>query len=156
MGNLNNIRRHAVKPGKLVSINLDMISADHKLPVEHLGQANFGFVNDSLRGSGSESIKLAQAAKGQLTPEGLVRVREANRETVAKHSVRSHSGFCYDGPDGEPDKANPVPSTPAGIAEVVNALPDDIFDQVLAFVLNPENFRERPIEAKAEDIAKKS
>jgi hypothetical protein len=153
---LNNIKRHSLKAGKTIAVVINNISDKHVLHCEHLGDSNRGFVADSLRGAGSEGIKLvASAKKGNATPEQYARVRDANRETLVKHSVRSHEGFCYDGDDGEPNLSDPVPNTADGIAAVVAALPNDIFDMVLDKVLNPENYRDTPIALPADEVAKK-
>lgn len=151
---LNNIRRHGIKPGKIIKVVLNMISDDHVLHIEHLGSSNFGYVNDAVRGAGSDEIK-AIVGGGAKTPEQRQRIRDANRETVSKHSVRGHDGFLYDDVNGEPDPAKPVKQDAAGIAEVVNALPDDIFDIVLAIAVNQENFRDVVAAAKPDDLAKK-
>jgi hypothetical protein len=157
---LNNIKRHGVKAGATRTLVLNMISADAELEIEHLGQSNFAFINDAMRGAGSDEVK-AIIGRGEITQSQREKNRLANRETVAKHAVRAVRGFYFDHPtlrdaDGDPvpDTENPVPSTKEGILQVVHALPDDIFDLVLAFALNQEHFRKQAPSA-IEETAKK-
>jgi hypothetical protein len=149
---LNNLRRGALKPGKTIPVILNMFPGSPTLHCEHLGNENYGFINDMMRGSGAEGVKVGATSR---SPEALGRVRTANREIVAKHSVRRIEGFYYDDADGNPDLSKPVPSTLAAIAEVINALPDDVFDMLLAVVSDSERYRDVPITASADDIAKK-
>lgn len=149
---LNNVRKQAIKVGKVVALEMNQLVGNPILYVEHLGETNFGFVNDSFAQAGSKAIR----GGGNSSPEGVRRAREANRETVARHSVRKlGDGWFYDDENGNPDAGRPVPSSPTGIAEVVDSLPDEVFDSLLIFVINAENFRDTPITTSAGELAKK-
>jgi len=159
---LNNLRRGALKPGKTIPVIMNMFTYRDAngtvchpiIHCEHLGSENYGFINDMMRGAGADGVRVA--AHTARTPDQVVRVRGANREQVAKHSARRLEGFFYDDADGNPDLSKPVPSTSAGLAEVINALPDDVFDMLLSIVTDSENYRDVPIAASPDDIAKKS
>lgn len=144
---LNNIKRHSVKPGAIRTVVLNTISPETEMDIECLGQSNFSFMNDQTRGAGSEEVK-AILGRTASTPEQREKNRLANRETLAKHSVKAVRGFYYDHPtekdeDGDPmpDLSNPVPSDAKGIRDAVMALPDDMFADLMTFALDENNFR---------------
>ncbi len=147
---LNNLRSRGPKVGKLIPIVLNQFPGDPILHCEHLGSTNQAFMADSLRSAGTEAVRSSKT----ISMEEIAINRIENRKTVAQFSVRKLEGFYYDDADGGRDLSRPVPSTPEGIAEVVDALSDADFDIVLTMVRNLENFRDAPV-AKPEDVAKK-
>lgn len=151
---LNNVRKQKLKAGKVVPLVMNQLYGDPVLNVEHLGETNFGYLNDALAQAGAKAARFT--GQQQRTPEQIQRERDENRATVTKHGVRSlGEGWYHDDKDGNADKSRPVESTPAGIAEVVNALPDEVFDSLFLFCLNGENFRDVAIAMPADELAKK-
>jgi hypothetical protein len=152
---LNNLRRYDVKAGKSVPLILNMIPGDPVLHLEHLGESNHRFINDKVRGTGTDAVR-ASALRGTSDVDARQKVRDENRETVARYCVHRVEGFFYDDAAGNPDPTSPVPNTPEGFMQVIRSLPDWIFDIVLAFVVNAANFMERVVAGDAADVAKKS
>ncbi len=136
------IRSAGLKPGKTVPLILNMLPGEPVIHVEHLGDENTGFLNDAIA---KANAKAALGTKGQkLSRAKLDEMREKNRATLAKHSVRSLEAKHSDG----------RAATDKDIPEFVDALPADVVDIVVQFVNDAENFRDR-MESKPEDLAEK-
>lgn len=128
---------------KPVRLTLNQLSGQPWLEVVHLGETNVEFWADALAQAGTRA---AQGGHQALTPAQVAEARLKNRDSVARYAVRGLGGFRHD--DGRE-------ATMADIAELVGSLPASVFDSVLAFVMNPENFRERP-QGDPKEIAGKS
>jgi hypothetical protein len=115
-----------------VELVLQQIAGDPVLVVRHLGETNKPFMNDALARAGSSSV----GKKKRLTTAEIAANRLDNRETVAKYAIVNLKNVFDD--DGKP-------ATVSDITDVVMALPDDVFDTVLRFVSDPDNFRDRPL-----------
>jgi len=161
---LNNLKRHAPKAGKLIKVTLNILGPDAWLEVEHLGLTNLGFMNDKARGAGSDSVQSIGTRSGELSPAEREKNRIANRETVAKHSVRNLGGIYHDHPtlrdedgDAVPDLSNPVASDAQGIYDVVMSLDDATFADLMMLVMNGDYFRpEKKRTEPVGEVAKKS
>jgi hypothetical protein len=145
-----------LQTGKTVELVLNqlVILGEHPvLVVEHLGETNKAFWNDALAKANVKATDGARRTK--LTPADVIAGRIKNREAVAKFSVRGTIGFYHDHADrpGVPDPARPA--TNVDIRDIVMALPDEVFDSVLAFVINGENFREHAIAGDPKELAGK-
>lgn len=151
---INNVRKQAIKVGKTVDLVMNQLVGDPVLRVEHLGESNFGYLNDSLAQAGAKAARFG--GQQQRTPEMIKRERDENRATVAKHGVRGlGTGWFHDDANGNADTTKPVKSDEAGIREVVDSLPDEVFDSLFLFCLNAENFRDHAIAVPADELAKK-
>ena len=130
--------------GVTVELSLDMLQGVPVIAVEHLGESNSGFYSDQI----ARANRRAALGRGRerLTPEKVNEARAENRETLARHSVR----HLVDVKHSDGTKADDT-----SIRDFVMALPDDVFDTVLVFVSNPENFRSRSIASDPKDVAKK-
>lgn len=150
-----NIRAQEVVVDKTVPLVVNQLvglpGVDPTLHVVHLGESNTAFWNDALARAGTST---ATTRRGKPTAAMIRANRADNRKTVAKYAVRGIEGFYHDGADGRPDAARPA--TLADVDELIDSLPDEVFDTVLAFVSNPENFRERPVEGDVKELSGKS
>lgn len=139
-----NLEIQKLAPGKVVPLVLNQLAGEPVLHVEHLGESNTEFWNDAIAKAGTRAS--AGNTRRAVTAATIREARDSNRKTVAKYAVRGLENIVDD--DGNA----------AGIAEipaVVAALPDEVFDSVLAFCSNPENFRERSIDGNARELAGK-
>lgn len=151
---LNNVRKQALKGGKTVDLVMNQLVGDPVLKVEHLGETNFGFLNDALAQAGAKAARFSGQA--QRTPEQIKRERDENRAIVIKHGVRALvSGWYHDDASGGADLKRPVDNDAKGIELVIRSLPDEVFDSVYIFCLNGENFRDSAVATQPEDLAKK-
>jgi hypothetical protein len=124
---------------------LSILGAAPVLVVEHLGESNTQYWNDSIARANAEGAVNGRRRRVQLSAAKIREIRERNREIVAKYSVRATRGFFHDYADrpGVPDPKRPA--TSADIADIVRALPDDVFDELFEFVQEPGNFRDQEI-----------
>jgi hypothetical protein len=140
----SNLSAQAVAPGKVVPLTLYQLTGDPVLHVCHLGESNAEFWNDAIAKANARSVGATKRAS--ITAKVLREARDTNRVTVAKYAVKGLEGFKDRmGREG----------TLEHVELIIKALPDDVFDTVLAFCQNPDNFRDRPIEGDAEVIAGK-
>jgi hypothetical protein len=152
------VTNQALRQGATVELVLNqlvILGESPVLVVEHLGESNRAFWNAALA-EARATTKAGQAGRvAKLTDAQVAKARMENRETVAKYSVRATHGFFHDRVDapGIPDSKRPA--GPEDIRDVVMSLPDEVFDSVMAFVVNPENFRERAIADDPKAIAGK-
>lgn len=133
------------KAGKTVELRLHKLVGDPVLVVEHLGATNSEYWNNALARANVARATGGLAGK-KMTAEGVVTQRNENREIATKFSVRGLKNVFHD------DKS---PATAKDIPAVVASLPDDVFDDVWTFVMDPNNFRDDVIEGDAEELAKK-
>lgn len=151
------VSQQALKPAKTVELVLNqlVILGEHPiLVVQHLGESNKPFWNDALAKASANAADRGRNKK--ITPAEIDAGRAANRTTVAKFAVVDTRGFFHDYTDrpGFPDHMKPA--TKADIPEIINALPNEVFDSVMSFVLNAENFRDHDgAFADPEALAKK-
>lgn len=137
---------------RTVPCRLHQLVGEPVLHVLPLGEANAEFWSDSIARANTKRAQRVQ--KGfrhvddgpEITAEGIREARAENRETVARFCVRGFDGITHD--DGTPATADDIPA-------IVRSLPDDVFDHLLAFVSNPENFRAGPPMGDPEAIAGK-
>jgi hypothetical protein len=153
---IGNLQRQRVQPGKVVRRVLDMLVGNPVLLLRHLGSTNAEWMSHLLSAPDEDARALGATATNEAERQ---RNMLRNRESVARFACAGVEGFYFDGADGGPDYERPVPSTPDGIMEVMLSLSDDVFNvYVLPYVLNQENFRERPQFAPpptADQLAKK-
>jgi hypothetical protein len=126
----SNLRKQAVAEDRTVELVLNQLVGDPILVVRHLGASNKAFWDDVLARAGTSRL----GTKKRLTPADVQAAREENREIVAKHAVVGVRNLVHD--DGSP-------ATAADVPDVIASLPDDVFDLVLRFVSDADNFRER-------------
>lgn len=137
------IEAQAVPRSKTVPLVLWQLTGNPVLHVEHLGETNSEFWNDALAKANAGAFR---GGKKKLTDALIKERRVKNRETVARYAVRALENVFHD--DGKA-------ATTADIRDVVYALPDDVFDFVLAFVEDANNFRDTEIDGSPDEIAKK-
>lgn len=141
------IQSQALPLGKVVPLVLNQLKGDPVLHVAHLGETNVEYWNDALAKANTRATAdIARRAASKITPELVRKARQANRETVAKYAVKELENVFHD--DGRP-------ATKDDVGAVVEALPDEVFDSVLAFVSNAENFRDRVFDDAPSAIAGK-
>lgn len=138
------LEAQAVEPNRTVPLVLAQLKGEPILHVEHLGETNREFWNDALARANVQTNTASKRTR--ITDSKIKENRIKNRDLVAKYSVRALEKVFHD--DGSP-------ATIADIRDVVFALPDDVFDEVLRFVGDPNNFRDVEIEGDAEELAKK-
>lgn len=132
----------ALKPGKTIPLKLYMLPGEPVVHVEHLGETNASFWNDSIaKANGGER----RVGGNALTKRAIASARRKNRATLAAHAIRKLDATHSDG------KA----ATLADIPEFVDALPDDIVDFLRDYCTNQENFRDTQIEGVPENLAGK-
>lgn len=149
------VSHQTVEVGNTVELVLNQLTilGEHPaLMVEHLGESNPGFWSDALA---KASANASSGGRGVSQAEEIRIGRIKNRATVAQHAVRDLRGFYHDRADkpGVPDPKHPA--TIADIPDLIDALPDDVFDSVLVFCLNPNNFRKRAFEGDPKELAGK-
>lgn len=123
------ISKQSLDQDRTVELVLYQLVGDPVLVVRHLGESNKPFWNDALAKAGKSAV----GKKTRLTSAEVLQARAENRETVAKYSVVDLHGVRHD--DGRPAVVD-------DISDVIAALPDDVFDAVLRFVTDPNNFRD--------------
>ena len=165
MGTLNNVKRHAVRTGTLKRVAMNMypgVEIDGKLVepavhIEHIGETNHSWMEERLREAGKidDEIKAIRARVGTRTLADVAKTYEEEREQLIRHGVRHIEGWFYDGPDGDPDPANPVPDTAEGRRQVVESWDEAAVRRVIRIALNEENFRTTEKPTPAPDVAKK-
>ena len=84
----------------------------------------------------SQSKNRKRLMKGKLNAEMLVENRRVDRKLYPKHIDAGEWGGWQD------EQGNEVPYTPAAFAELMQQLPNDLFDELRAFCNEPVNFRE--------------
>jgi hypothetical protein len=116
------------------------ISGEPALDVAPATEANKPYLNGVL----ARSKKLARRLRGaRMTVEVLQESREQDRELYPKHVVKGwRNVFDADG--------NEVPFCPEACAEFLQAIPNDMFDELRTFCGNADNFR-HPDEGDEED-----
>lgn len=141
---------------ELVLVNLTILGEHPVLLVEHLGESNTEFWNDALAKANAEAHSVGKRKKKERLDAQAVAVgRAKNRETVSRYSVRDSRGFFHD-IDGHPGYADKrKPATKADLKDIVMSLPDDVFDDVLQWVLDADNFREAAIEGDPKSLSEK-
>lgn len=168
MGTLNNIKRHAVREGKLVAVKMNMYPPT-RMPdgtlvepivwLEHIGHTNQGFMLEQLADAGKKEDAIAairaRVNNARRTLADIEKTFDDDRELLLRHSVRRIDGWFYDGDDGGPDPLSPVPSTPEGIRNVVDAWDTSAINLALRIAINAENYREAAVPMPAADVAKK-
>lgn len=142
-----NLEVQKVPHNKVVALVLNQLKGDPVLHVMHLGEANAEFWNDALAKANTRAIAAGGAKRTQFTPQMVRDAREKNREIVSKYAVKDVENIKDD--DGNP-------ATIADIPAIIRSLPDEVFDSVLAFVSNAENFRERTFDDDPKELAGKS
>lgn len=128
------IAAQVVNTDKLVELQLNQLAGEPILIVAHLGESNKDFWLDSIAKANAQAA--AGGGKQKLSPARIKEMRSKNRATVIKYAAKDVTNLFHD--DG-------TPATKADLADIVNSLPDDVFDSVLLFCSNADNFRERPI-----------
>ena len=139
------LEAQAVPEAILVPVVLNQLKPAPTFWCEHLGESNKGFWNDALARA-NVTANVGAGKRTRITDAKVKEGRMRNRELVAKHSVRRLEDVFHD--DGTPASA-------ADIRDVVFAIPDDVFDELLEFVTNPNNFRDVEIDGDASELAKK-
>lgn len=134
-----------VVSGRVVPLVLNQLAGDPVLHVVHLGESNAEFWADALA-KANTSARVGGKPRA-VTPAEVRKARDKNREYVAKYAVKALESVFHD--DGRPAGVDDIP-------DVIKALPDEVFDSVLVFVSNPDNFRERAIDGDPREIAGKS
>lgn len=119
----------ALVPGKTVELRLNMLPGSPVVHVEHLGETNVGYTNDTVAGAG---MGVAAAGNRKRTPKERKELRDKRRKTLAAHAIRKLDAKHDDG----------TAATNADIPEWLDAVPDDVVDTMFFFALDADNFRE--------------
>lgn len=142
MGKKFDFEAAKLQPGKLVPIKLNMLPGHPVVWVEHLGETNKGYWNETLAMAGSGG---AEAGSGKRTPETVKADIEKHRKSIERHAIRKLDAKHTD--TGEA-------ATQADIPEFCEAIPDDVVETVYWFSRDPENFRKHSF-SNAADLAEK-
>jgi hypothetical protein len=128
----------------LVLLGITQLGKHPVLVVEHLGESNVEFWNDAIAKANAEQNKAGKRKQGgAMSAAKIAQARQLNRETLIRHCVRDVRGFYHDNDKGVPDASKPA--SKADIAAIIHALPDDVIDDVLVWVLDANNFRDEEI-----------
>jgi hypothetical protein len=116
------------------------ISGEPTLVVVPATEANTPFLNEML----SRSKRLARRLRGgRVTAEVMQESRDQDRELYSKHVVKGwRNVFDADGKE--------VPFCPEACAEFLQAIPNDMLDELRTYCGNADNFR-HPEEGDEED-----
>ncbi len=139
------LEAQAIPEALVIPVVLHDLKPSPTLWVEHMGETNKGFWQDALARA-NVAASVGAGKRTRITDAKVKEARLKNRELVAKHSVRRMENVFHD--DGTPAKAE-------DIRDFVFALPDDVFDKLLEFVSDPNNFRDEPIVGDASELAGK-
>lgn len=139
MGDFSNYAQQGLQPSKTVTYEVtELTNPDGTHPVlhvEHLGEANFSFIEESIARAGEGATDRSQAELYRYT-----------QDTVIRHSVKKlELAFFSDG-------------TPAGddaIPGFVKAMAVQALQRLITFVRSEENFCMRPIATPPAVIAEK-
>lgn len=158
-----NVSSQIVNPDKTVDLEINQLVVLDKHPVfvvRHLGESNADFWSEIILRAGSKTAsKIGRGGALDTAKDDeaeRTRVDRQNRSDVARFAIVSHRGFFHDMDDrpGVPDPDRPATSDDT--ADIVNALPADVFRALLVFVINPDNFRDRPVSlVSPSEVAKK-
>lgn len=116
---------------------LDAVPGSPVLTVKHAGESNKGWYN----AVGKQAFVKARGAGGKKLrwdPTFMAEQRELERGLYAKHVIVGWS------PNPIDDEGNDVPFSPDVCQDLMDALPDDMFDDLRAFCQDPDNFRDFP------------
>lgn len=113
-------------------LELPEISPEARVLLAPATEANKAFYNVMLKRAGRRA-----RPTGKPTPETLRRLldegRQEDRELYPAYVIRGWEGI-------EDDAGQPVPFSEAACRELLDALPDFIFDKVREFAVVPRNF----------------
>ncbi len=136
-------KKAVLMPGKTVPLRLNMLQGEPVLHVEHIGDENVSYVDDII--AKAHATKQVGVRGKKLSRKMLAESMVENRRIVAAHAVRHVEALHSDG----------RAATDADIPELVASLPDDVITTIYNFASDAENFRERPIEGDAKELAEK-
>lgn len=125
-------------------------------PVLHVKSASYGnpdwtsYVVELAAANAAERKRKARLARAggkdpeedRLTAESIAKDRQQDRDAFPGRVVVGWEGVID-------DTGKPVPFTTEDCREFLNALPDDVFDRLRAFVQDANNFRAVAVDPKA-------
>lgn len=142
----------AQSASKVVRYVVRQLRTQHGSPVllvEHLGETNQGWWLDVLARATAADDNTPKSG-GKLTAQALAKAvtesRARNRGIVAKHAVRDLDNVFWG--DGSAAVKDDIPA-------LIDALPDDVFDALWAYVNDADHFRDYTIADSPANIAEK-
>ena len=139
----NNIKDSAPKPGKLVSVVLDMLPGRPVVHLEHLGDTNESWTADQIARANS---KTSLGFGSRKASKKLLReIVERKRQAIADHAIRDLEAKHSDG----------TLATKADIPAFTEALPPHVVEMIYDFASNANNWIELPAESEVSAVAGK-
>lgn len=138
-----------VRPSKQIEFTFERIEGEPILVVRSSGESNKPYLNALLK-SGRRSLRKMRG--GRMSAEVLAANRDQDRELFARHIVIGWKAETVRNAAGKP-----VKFSPEACAAFLQALPDDLFDELRVFCGDADNFREEDdlTQEDVEDLAKK-
>jgi len=133
MGSFDHLKKMKVSAGVTREFPLPEIADKTMLTVRPAGEANPAYFNDTMRKSSRSDLK--KAGTNKIDTAFLARSRNLDRTLYAEHVVVGWSDVV----DGD---GVTVPFSKAACRELLEALPDDVLDQLRVFCQDASNFRE--------------
>lgn len=140
MGQFDKLKeRLAIKKDVTAEFPIVQTTPEIVLVLRPATQANPGYFNDTMRDIG---LKLRRQQGREIDAETLAESRKEDRVLFVKHVIVGWRNVVKD--DG-----SPVEFSATAAAELVAALPDDIFDEVRTFAKEDNNFRPKRTDVEA-------
>lgn len=105
-------------------------------------KANKEYFNKLLRKANSK-----RSVKRRIDAVAIDEYRDINKNLFPQHVIKGWEGIVN-------DKGEEVEFSVLACVELINALPEDIFDEIVLFATDPANFRDEDIDV--EELGKNS
>ena len=123
-----------VRPSKQIEFTFERIAGEPALMVRSSSESNKPYLNALLK-SGRRALRKMRG--GKMSAEVLAANRDQDRELFTKHIVVDWKAETVRNAAGKP-----VKFSPEACAAFLQALPNDLFDELRVFCGDVDNFRE--------------
>ena len=148
MSHFGQLSKFAVNPSKFVQFDLPEIGEGAALTVAPAGETNQEYFKAVLKAGGAPTKGMRQKKQvaTEVTPEEVKKQRAIDREMFSKYVVKGFVKMVD-------EKEEPVPFNEANVNDLMNALPDWLFDELRKFCSDVGNFTdfEMDVEAKVKN-----
>lgn len=137
-----------VQPSKQVEFAFERIEGEPTLVVRSSSESNKPYLNALLK-SGRRTLRKMRG--GKMSAEVLASNRDQDRELFPKYVIVDWKAATVRNAAGKP-----VPFSPEACTAFLQALPNDLFDELRAFCGDVDNFREKDdlTSGDVEDLSK--
>lgn len=143
MADFSNLSKLRVKSDATAEFVFYSIAGEPTLSVAHAGDTNPEFLNAVLRQP--KKLKRARRRARKISQEAIAEARAEDVRLFSQVIVKGWSGVVD--ADG-----NEVDFAPEVCAQFLEAIPSDMFNELRAFCVDIENFREVPDDIDDEEL----